>query len=137
MQPFSVTAIPEQIRIYQLREPLSHPLPNVFCSMSLGGEHTVYKFTGKDDAYLESLSIQSDPRLYSLFSIHEDSLGLDHIGIVHFLSGLFSKEDIPILYVNTYGSNVVCVSEEYVDKAITIMKDHPLVLFDIPSPTNR
>lgn len=124
---FSVTSLPDIIRIYQLRYPLYSP--SLLCCTNLNNEYTVYKYVGKDDSIFESLSIQYDPRNYHVYSIHEDCPGISHIGIVHYLSGLFSKENIPILYVNTYGSNLVFISEEYNEIATLLMKAQPNILF--------
>jgi len=131
---FSVTSLPNIVRIYQLRYPLYSP--SLLCTTNLHDEYTVYKYTGKDDGIFESLSIQYDPRNYHVYSIHEDCPGLSHIGIVHYLSGLISKENIPILYVNTYGSNLVFVSDEYNENAVSIMKSHSNILFVVEELSN-
>ena len=126
---FSITCLPDLVRIYQLRYPIYSP--GVLCTSFLEDECTVYKFINKDDELFESLSVQFDPRKYYVYSIHEDCPGISHIGIVHYLSGLFSKKDIPILYVNTYASNLVFVSEEYHNIALEIIKEHPNIIFSI------
>ena len=128
MNCFSVTTMNAPIRLYQLRYPIYSP--SVLCSTSMEGEYTVYKYVNEDDAVFESLSTQFDPRLYHGFSIHEDCPGINHIGIVHFISGLFAEENIPIMYVNTYASNLIFVCEEYRERAISIMTSHPHILLD-------
>ena len=126
--PFTVSALPNQIRIYKLSYPLY--CPNVLCQTSIHGEYTIFKQTDKDDIMFEALSIASDPRLYHVFSIHEDCPGIDHCGIVHYLSGLFSQSSIPLLYVNTYSYNLIFIAEEFVEKAVEIMKNNPKLIYE-------
>ncbi len=124
---FSVTPLETPIRLYQLRYMFYSP--DILCSTSINGEYTIYKYVGKDDAIFESLSVQYDPRVYYGFSVHEDLPGISHVGIVHFLSGLFTDAEIPILYVNTYASNLIFFSEEFKEKVESVMKSHPRILF--------
>jgi hypothetical protein len=126
--PFTVTALCTPIRIYKLNYPLY--CPNVLCQTSIHNEYTIYKYSDKDDIVFESLSSSFDPRLYNAFSIHEDCPGIDHCGIVHYLSGLFSKANIPLLYVNTYSYNLIFISEECTEKAISIMKNNPNLVYE-------
>lgn len=128
MNPFSVTSLHNPIRLYQLKYSIYSP--NVLCSTYINNEYTVYKHIGEDDVIFESLSVQFDPRIYHVFSIHEDCPGINHVGIVYFLSGLFTKVNIPILYVNTYSSNLIFISDEYKEKAIQIMSENPRILLD-------
>ena len=128
MNCFSVTTMPTQVRLYQLRYPMYSP--SILCSTCMDGEYTVYKYVNEDDTIFESLSLQFDPRKYHVFSIHEDCPGINHIGIVHFISGLFAEKNIPILYVNTYASNLIFVCDAYLEDAISIMNSHPRILLD-------
>ena len=123
---FSVTALPRQVRVYQVKHPFHSS--SLLCSIYLDREYTVYKYTDEDDAAFEVLSIRFDPRVYHVFSVHEDCPGLDHVGIVHFLSGLFSKANIPILYVNTYASNLIFIADEFHQEAVNLMKEAQLLL---------
>jgi len=52
-----------------------------------------------------------------MINIHEDSPGIDHIGIISTISAEFSKNNIPILYINTYSYNLVIVAAEWLEKA--------------------
>lgn len=65
--------------------------------------------------------MKSDPRIYHIINIHEDIPGIDHIGIISTISRLFSKREIPILYVNTYSYNLVLVSEECKIRALEVL----------------
>lgn len=125
---FSMNSMHTPVRIYQMKYPMYSP--TILCSTSVKGEYTVYKQVDQDDILFESLSVQFDPRIYHVFSLHEDCPGINHIGIVHFLSGLFCKENIPILYVNTYASNLIFISEDHTERAIEIMSSHPRILLD-------
>jgi len=64
-----------------------------------------------------------DPRLYHVFDIHEDIPGIDHVGIIHNISRYFLEKQIPILYVNTYGHNLILVSEDHYPVARQILQD--------------
>ena len=125
---FSVSSLPDTIRLYQLQYPIYSP--RMLCSTMVGNEYTIYKYTGEDDILFESLSIQFDPRIYHVFSLHEDCPGISHVGIIHFISGLFTKANIPILYITTYSLNLVLVSGEYKENAMEIMRNHPRILFE-------
>jgi hypothetical protein len=63
-----------------------------------------------------------DPRVYHIINIHEDNPGLDHIGIISYLSSLFASNHIPILYVNTYSYNLIYVAEEWIEKTKSILE---------------
>ena len=126
---FTVTALKNNpIRIYQLRYPIYSP--SVLCHTSIRGEYTIYKHMTSDDTVFEALSIRHDPRSYHVFLIQEDCPGIDHCGIVHFLSGLFTKVNIPILYVNTYAYNMVFIAEEHVEVVTRIMQSHPNMIYE-------
>jgi hypothetical protein len=64
----------------------------------------------------------SDQRIYNIIDIHEDVPGLDHVGIINMISKRFLEKKIPILYINTFGHNIVLVSEEYMEEVLTILK---------------
>lgn len=119
---FSFTYIPEKVKLYRL----SHLIysPHIMCQIQIkfpDTEYTVYKYVSEDDSLFKTHSISYDPREYNLINIHEDVPGIDHIGIVHYISGLFYKENIPLLYLNSYGYNLILVSDEFFEKAITIL----------------
>jgi len=66
---------------------------------------------------------------YRIIQICEDTHGIDHIGIVHKISGLFAKSKIPILYVNTYGNNFIIVSDEFYTPSIEKLKNIGFTIF--------
>ena len=86
-------------------------------------EITVYKYKDDDDALFEQNSIVYDPREYTAINIHEDIPGIDHIGIVHYISGCFMKEGIPLLYINTYAYNLILVSDDYLENATRLLEN--------------
>jgi hypothetical protein len=129
MNPFSVSELLHQVKLYQVRYPMYSP--SILCQTQINGEYTVYKYTDEEDEAFRLLSVQHDPHVYTAFIIHEDCPGINHVGIVYFLSGLFTKADIPILYLNTYSYNVILISEEHVEEARKMMKQHKRILFDV------
>ena len=64
-----------------------------------------------------------DGREYHVFDIHEDHPGIDHVGIIHYISKRFVEHSIPILYINTYGHNLILVEEEHVLRVVDILRD--------------
>jgi len=85
-------------------------------------EITVYKYRGDDDAMFQQNSVIFDPREYTAINIHEDIPGIDHVGIVHYISGRFMAEGIPLLYINTYAYNLILVAEDYIDVAQKLLE---------------
>jgi len=128
MNKFSVSELPQQIRLYKLPYPTYSPC--TMCQSYINDEYTVYKYIGEDDQLFQALSVQYDPHVYTVFIIHEDCPGIDHIGIVYFLSGLFTKAHIPLLYLNTYSYNVILIGDDFVEQARTVMKANDRILFD-------
>ncbi len=96
---------------------------NIMCLSFLDNEITLYKYTGDDDELFFNTCTICDPREYYILNIHEDLPGIDHIGIVSQLSTLFSKNNIPLLYVNTFSYNLIMISEEYIEKALDMLKE--------------
>ena len=68
--------------------------------------------------------IHIDKTKYKVIQIHECSSGISHIGIVHKISCILSKRDIPILYINTYNNNFVLVKEDNLVKVIELLKEN-------------
>jgi hypothetical protein len=46
-----------------------------------------------------------------------------YIGIVNYISSLFLKEDIPLLYINTFSYNLILISDDYIEQAKNILKN--------------
>lgn len=119
----SITVLPNTVKIYKLNHPI-HSC-NIMCQTNIRfpeQEITVYKYNGDDDELFENQSILHDPREYTVFNLHEDIPGIDHVGIVHYISGLFMNENIPLLYINTYGYNLILISDEYLECAKKILE---------------
>ena len=125
--PFSVHALADPIRVYSLPYPIYSP--SVLCQTYVMNECTIFKRVAEDDEMFRTMALKYDPRLYHVFSVYEDCPGIDHVGIVHFLSGMFSSHQIPILYVNTYSYNLIFISEEYLDTAVALFKTNPRLIF--------
>ena len=130
---FSVSFLPETIRLYQCSvnqyENVSRMLrlDDIMCQTIVQDEVTLYYYV-KDTTVNGNLHtilakwMVCDPRIYHIINIHEDHPGLDHIGIISYLSSLFSSNHIPILYVNTYSYNLIFVAEEWLEKTKSILE---------------
>jgi hypothetical protein len=125
---FSVSTIDTPVRIYQM--PFAMCSPSILCQTHVMDEHTVFKFKHEDDDFFLKNAVRCDTRWHYGFILHEDCPGIDHVGIVHFISGLFSKQHIPLLYLNTYSNNIILIAEENVTRAKEIMKQNDSILFE-------
>lgn len=69
----------------------------------------------------EKSMVNIDPNTYFILQIFEDYYspndycenGINHVGVVTRLSRIFSDNNIPILYINSYNNNYILFSEEY------------------------
>jgi|LauGreDrversion4_2_1035121.scaffolds.fasta_scaffold29210_4 hypothetical protein len=138
-RPFSVTLLPLCVRLYTCspsdfeqtihRHSFYRIHHDTLALTLLPDEITLYLYVKPEDSVnvenhqiLRRITI-SDPRLYYVFDIHEDVPGIDHVGIIHNISHYFLQKQIPILYVNTYGHNLVFVSEDHYTEAKQILQD--------------
>ena len=64
---------------------------------------------------------------YSVLQFHEGGSGITHTGIVQYLSNLFSTENIPIIYINTYNNNFILITSSNFDKCNRILKKYNYV----------
>jgi hypothetical protein len=135
---FSVTILPERVRLYTCSRydymnmivhfRLYDVTTDVLCQTFLGDEITFYMYidpTSPDHMARHTIftrSCTSDQRVYYVVDIHEDLPGIDHIGIIHYLSGEFQKQRIPILYVNTYGHNLILIGEDHMTRAKEVLE---------------
>lgn len=132
---FSITFLPRKIKIYKMKD--CHIIiqqDNIMCQTIVEDEITVYKYISDDDGLYETHSIIFDPREYTVINIHEDVQGIDHVGIVNYISGLFYKENIPLLYINTYSYNLILISDDYIEQAKKILST---ISIGVPSPHNK
>jgi hypothetical protein len=60
---------------------------------------------------------------YRIAKIYEDQELLTHIGIVKSISSIFSDNNIPILYINSYGNNYVLFEDQYLDRVNNVIDD--------------
>ena len=131
---FSTTLLPRKVRIYKFsRDEYERNYihfirnENVMCQTFIEDEITLYKYVStldndKEEKKFEDICSSFDPRDYNIINIHEDIPGIDHIGIVYHISGIFYKNSIPLLYINTYSHNLILISEEFIDKALDVLK---------------
>lgn len=59
---------------------------------------------------------------YNIYQFHEGGTGLEHTGIVKKLSNIFSSENIPIIYINSFNNNFILIEEKYKHKAIQVLQ---------------
>jgi len=136
MEKFSVTLLPGRVKLYKCtRDELKHIVKHKFynvtkdilCQTMLDDEITFYLHILEDNAathaVFQSICGITDQRSYRVIDIHEDVPGIDHIGIIYRISKRFVDKQIPILYINTYGHNMVLILDEYLSKAMDILKD--------------
>lgn len=139
MNRFSVTFLEKRVRLYTCNKEVYNNLflqyksfctsDDILCQTMLNDEITFYVYEKNDDIansinhHIFQKICTVDPRLYVIINIHEDVPGIDHIGIIYHISGYFLKKHIPILYINTYGHNLVLVSEEYLSQVQNIFNE--------------
>jgi hypothetical protein len=99
---------------------------DILCQTMLDNEITFYMRVLEDNAASHSV-FQSicicDPRSYRAIDIHEDVPGIDHVGIIYRISQRFVEKQLPILYINTYGHNLVLILDQYFASAMDVLKD--------------
>jgi len=138
MNKFSSCIYPKKVKIYKCnRESFSdivikHKIysfsNDILCQTFLDDEITFYMYVNdikenKISHYLMSNVCISDQRLYNIIDIHEDVPGIDHIGIINYISKFFLEQQIPILYINTFSHNIILVSDEYMEDVSLILKN--------------
>ena len=135
MDKFSVTLLPGTIRLYKctreqfqgiVRHRFYDITNDILCQTMLDDEVTFYfhvlEKNAASHAVFQSICVH-DPRSYRAIDIHEDVPGIDHVGIIYQISKRFVDKQIPILYINTYGHNIVLVLEEYLPRAFEVLKE--------------
>lgn len=132
---FSITCIDRQIYMYKATRDTFHVIHyhhyynimnDILCQTLLDDEITMYVWITPDNSSTHVVlqeMCQCDQRKYHVIDIHEDIPGIDHVGIIHRISGRFAEKAIPILYINTYGHNLVLVAEEYHTSAMEILRE--------------
>ena len=128
IRKFSIDFLDQKVKIYKMDHFIKSV--NMMAEISVKDEITVYKYVGEDDELFERHAISSDKQSYNIINIYEDSPGITHVGIVYYISRLFSKSDIPLLYVNTFSFNLILISDEYIEKAKEILRNDQSFLCD-------
>jgi hypothetical protein len=135
MDKFSVTLLPGIIKLYKctreqflgiVKHRFYDITKDILCQTMLDDEVTFYFHVLEKNAashhVFQSICVH-DPRSYRAIDIHEDVPGIDHVGIIYQISKRFVQKQIPILYINTYGHNIVLVLEEYLPRAFEVLKE--------------
>ena len=153
MNKFSIRVLPQKIKLYKcnieeykniFKKYNLYNDEDVLCKTILEDEVTFYYFLkyyenndnnndyknddnkNNENHYIHHILSKicvSDPRKYTVINIYEDVPGIDHVGIIYNISRLFLEKNIPILYINTYGHNLVIISEEFLENAIETLKN--------------
>lgn len=66
----------------------------------------------------EDIDVDKAYSYFYIFNIYEEFCGINHLGIVNYISNIFIRSQIPILYINTFNENIIFVSEKDLDDAI-------------------
>ena len=136
MNKFSIEILDEKVKLYKcsreeykniLQKYKLYNIDDILCHTQLKDEITLYHIVkneeeNKTNNHILSKLCISDQRIYNVINIYEDIPGIDHVGIINNISSLFMEKNIPILYINTYGHNIVLVSEENMPIAIDSLK---------------
>ena len=136
MNKFSIEILDEKVKLYKcsreeykniLSKYKLYNIDDILCHTQLKDEITLYHIINnqeenKTNNHILSKLCISDHRIYNVINIYEDIPGIDHVGIIHNISKLFLEKNIPILYINTFGHNIILVSEENMSNAINSLK---------------
>ena len=96
MSKFSLAFFNRKVKIYKMSHSIKSQ--NIMTETSIDDEITVYKYIAEDDLLFQTHAISCDTQSYNIINIYEDNPGINHIGIVHYISGIFCKNKIPLLY---------------------------------------
>lgn len=58
---------------------------------------------------------------FYMFDIYEGNCGISHLGIVNYISDIFVKNKISILYINTFNENIILVPEKDLEKSMNCL----------------
>lgn len=127
---FSITILDKKVKIfkftreqYDVNYKLFSRCDDVMCQTFLEDEITIYKYTTDHDEKFMAICDAFDVRNYNIINIHEDLPGIDHIGIVNYISKIFLDAKIPLLYINTYSYNLILICEDFLDTAIKVLEN--------------
>ena len=136
MNKFSIEILPSKIKLYKCtRDEYKNIIAkynlyndeDILCKTMIEDEITFYYHirNDKDNRYIHYILSKicvSDTREYTVINIFEDLPGIDHVGIIYNISRILLEKNIPILYINTFGHNLVLISDEYINNAIDSLK---------------
>lgn len=136
MNKFSIEILPSKIKLYKctideykniIDKYNLYNDEDILCKTMIEDEITFYYHirNDKDNRYIHYILSKicvSDTREYTVINIFEDLPGIDHVGIIYNISRLLLEKNIPILYINTFGHNLVLISDEYINNAIESLK---------------
>jgi hypothetical protein len=92
---------------------------NIFYSITKEqSNNTISLFIEECDELKEMDNIKRENNTYNIFSIYTYDNQINNCGIVHNISNVFTKYNIPIIYINTFYENLILVNENDFDKAV-------------------
>ena len=82
--------------------------------------------------WLSSIDTYGDTsNVYRALELHCFDNGINHVGIVSSISQVLSKNNISMLYINTYSHNFVLVHQNDYEKAIDALSQEGMVIYTL------
>lgn len=92
--------------------------------LSLVTDTDVYTKLKKNGKIAEIDDFTTDNKIYKVVQFYEGTSGMSHTGVVQYLSKLFSKEKIAIIYINTFNNNFILIPTTEFKRANNILKKY-------------
>jgi len=105
-------------------EPLSRCLlenKNVFYSITESDDELSFIVDQHLEYYFRNINCTRYDNSYKIIQLYESDTGINHVGIVSYISSLFSDLGISILYINTFNNNFILVKEEDLKQSINAL----------------
>lgn len=77
-----------------------------------------------EDKLVEIDDYTTDYKIYNVIQFYEGTSGMTHTGIVQYISKIFSRENIAIIYINSYNNNFILVPTSEFKRAKTLLKKY-------------
>lgn len=91
---------------------------NIFYSITKEqSNNSISLFIQECDELKELDNTNKENNIYNIFSIYTYDNQINNCGIVHNISNIFTKYNIPIIYINTFFENLILVNENDFEKA--------------------
>jgi hypothetical protein len=67
------------------------------------------------------IDVTKEVGYFYMFNIYEGNCGISHLGIVNYISDVFIRNNISILYINTFNENIILVPEKDLEKSLNCL----------------